>query len=128
MGSTSRSRRAASSATRPNGAGKTTTVRILVILLRPDAGHATVAGFDVVRQAQQIRSVIGLSGQYAAVENLTGRENLTMFGQLYQLPAEARRRADELLEQFALGDAAGIGRWSRPTRGGCAACSTSAAR
>ena len=70
----------------PNGAGKTTTVRILATLLRPDAGHATVAGFDVVKQAQQLRSVIGLSGQYAAVdENLTGRENLWMFGRLYQL-------------------------------------------
>jgi ABC-2 type transport system ATP-binding protein len=92
----------------PNGAGKTTTVRILATLLRPDAGHATVAGFDVVRQAQQLRHVIGLSGQYAAVdENLTGRENLWLFGRLYQLPsAEARRRADELLEQFALADAA----------------------
>ena len=78
----------------PNGAGKTTTVRILATLLRPDAGHATVAGFDVVKQAQQLRSVIGLSGQYAAVdENLTGRENLWMFGRLYQLSsAEARKR------------------------------------
>ncbi|MBA3643149.1 MAG: ATP-binding cassette domain-containing protein [Chloroflexia bacterium] len=92
----------------PNGAGKTTTVRILATLLRPDAGHATVAGLDVVRQAQQVRSVIGLSGQYAAVdENLTGRENLIMFGRLYQLSKEeARRRADELLEQFSLTDAA----------------------
>ncbi|MBA2447342.1 MAG: ATP-binding cassette domain-containing protein [Chloroflexi bacterium] len=92
----------------PNGAGKTTTVRILATLLRPDAGRAAVAGFDVVRQAQQVRSVIGLSGQYAAVdENLTGRENLIMFGRLYQLSkAEARRRADELLEQFALAAAA----------------------
>ena len=92
----------------PNGAGKTTTVRILATLLRPDAGRATVAGYDVVKQAQELRSVIGLSGQYAAVdENLTGRENLTMFGRLYQLPAaEARRRADELLEQFELTDAA----------------------
>jgi ABC-2 type transport system ATP-binding protein len=92
----------------PNGAGKTTTVRILATLLRPDAGRATVAGFDVVRQAQQIRSAIGLSGQYAAVdENLTGRENLTMFAWLYQLPsAEARRRAGELLEQFDLAAAA----------------------
>jgi ABC-2 type transport system ATP-binding protein len=92
----------------PNGAGKTTTVRILTTLLRPDAGHATVAGFDVVRQAQQLRHVIGLSGQYAAVdENLTGRENLWLFGRLYQLPsAEARRRADDLLEQFGLADAA----------------------
>ncbi len=70
----------------PNGAGKTTTVRILATLLKPDAGRATVAGFDVVTQAQQLRSVIGLSGQYAAVdENLTGRENLWMFGRLYQL-------------------------------------------
>ncbi|HEU5432003.1 MAG TPA: ATP-binding cassette domain-containing protein [Thermomicrobiales bacterium] len=88
----------------PNGAGKTTTVRILATLLRPDAGRATVAGCDVVRQAQQLRSVIGLSGQYAAVdENLTGRENLVMFGRLYQLAkAEARRRADELLDQFDL--------------------------
>jgi ABC-2 type transport system ATP-binding protein len=92
----------------PNGAGKTTTVRILATLLRPDAGHATVAGFDVVRQAQQLRSVIGLSGQYAAIdENLTGRENLWMFGRLYQLSsAEARKRAGELLEQFELADAA----------------------
>jgi ABC-2 type transport system ATP-binding protein len=92
----------------PNGAGKTTTVRILATLLRPDAGRATVAGFDVVRQAQQLRSVIGLSGQYAAVdENLTGRENLFMFGRLYQLSkSEARRRGDELLEQFDLADAA----------------------
>lgn len=92
----------------PNGAGKTTTVRILATLLKPDAGHATVAGFDVVRQAMQLRSVIGLSGQYAAVdENLTGRENLVMFGRLYQLQKDAaRRRADELLEQFTLADAA----------------------
>ncbi len=92
----------------PNGAGKTTTVRILTTLLRPDSGHATVAGLDVVRQPQQIRRMIGLSGQYAAVdENLTGRENLWLFGRLYQLPsAEARRRADDLLEQFGLADAA----------------------
>jgi len=91
----------------PNGAGKTTTVRILATLLKPDAGTATVAGFDIARQAHQLRSIIGLSGQYAAVdENLTGRENLTMFGRLYQLPkGEARTRADELLEQFDLVDA-----------------------
>ncbi|CAN5816255.1 daunorubicin resistance protein DrrA family ABC transporter ATP-binding protein [soil metagenome] len=91
----------------PNGAGKTTTVRILATLLRPDAGSATVAGYDVARQAQQVRSVIGLSGQYAAVdENLTGRENLWMFGRLYQLSsADARQRAGELLEQFDLSDA-----------------------
>ncbi|MEO8511175.1 MAG: ATP-binding cassette domain-containing protein [Chloroflexota bacterium] len=91
----------------PNGAGKTTTVRILATLLKPDAGRATVAGFDVVRQAQELRSVIGLSGQYAAVdENLTGKENLVMFGRLYQLPkAEARTRADELLDEFELDEA-----------------------
>jgi ABC-2 type transport system ATP-binding protein len=91
----------------PNGAGKTTTVRILATLLRPDGGHATVAGYDVASQADQIRSVIGLSGQYAAVdENLTGRENLWMFGRLYQLPSgEAKHRAAELLEQFTLTDA-----------------------
>jgi ABC-2 type transport system ATP-binding protein len=91
----------------PNGAGKTTTVRILATLLRPDAGRATVAGLDVVRQAQQLRTMIGLSGQYAAVdENLTGRENLWMFGRLYQLPSDvARTRTDELLEQFELSDA-----------------------
>jgi ABC-2 type transport system ATP-binding protein len=92
----------------PNGAGKTTTVRILATLLKPDAGRATVAGFDVVRQADQLRSVIGLSGQFAAVdENLTGRENLYMFGRLYQLPApESKQRAGELLEQFSLANAA----------------------
>jgi ABC-2 type transport system ATP-binding protein len=92
----------------PNGAGKTTTVRILTALLRPDAGRATVAGFDVVHQAQELRHACGLSGQYAAVdENLTGRENLWLFGRLYQLPsAVARRRAEELLEQFELAEAA----------------------
>jgi ABC-2 type transport system ATP-binding protein len=91
----------------PNGAGKTTTVRILATLLRPDSGRATVAGFDVVRQAQQLRSVIGLSGQYAAVdENLTGRENLWMFARLYQMPSTtAKQRATELLEQFDLVEA-----------------------
>jgi ABC-2 type transport system ATP-binding protein len=91
----------------PNGAGKTTTVRILATLLRPDSGRATVAGFDVVRQAQQLRSVIGLSGQYAAVdENLTGRENLWMFARLYQMPTTtAKQRAVELLEQFDLVEA-----------------------
>src|SRR5215208_3020980 len=84
----------------PNGAGKTTTVRILATLLRPDAGRATVAGFDVVREAQRVRSVIGLSGQYAAVdENLSGRENLEMFARLYRFSAtESRLRAGELLE------------------------------
>ncbi|HEX4743935.1 MAG TPA: ATP-binding cassette domain-containing protein [Candidatus Limnocylindria bacterium] len=92
----------------PNGAGKTTAIRILATLLKPDGGRATVAGFDVRRDAQRIRSVIGLSGQYAAVdENLTGRENLVLFGRLYQLPAaESRRRADDLLARFDLLDAA----------------------
>ncbi len=92
----------------PNGAGKTTTVRILTTLLKPDAGSARVAGLDVVRDAQAVRRRIGLSGQYAAIdENLTGRENLWMFGRLYGLPsAEAKRRADELLERFSLDDAA----------------------
>jgi len=92
----------------PNGAGKTTTVRILATLLKPDAGHATVAGFDVVKQAHQLRSVIGLSGQYAAVdENLTARENLWMFGRLYQLSSnDSRQRTGALLEQFDLGEAA----------------------
>ncbi len=92
----------------PNGAGKTTTVRVLATLLRPDSGRATVLGHDVVRDAQRLRHQIGLSGQYAAVdENLTGAENLWMFGRLYQLPsAEARTRAGELLEQFALSAAA----------------------
>ncbi len=92
----------------PNGAGKTTTVRILATLLRADGGRATVAGLDVSSRAQAVRKLIGLSGQYAAVdENLTGRENLWMFGRLYQLPSsEASRRADELLERFALENAA----------------------
>lgn len=92
----------------PNGAGKTTAVRILTTLLRPDAGRAEVAGLDVVRQADLLRSRIGLTGQYAAVdEYLTGRENLEMFGRLYRLPKkQARRRADELLERFDLASAA----------------------
>src|SRR4051812_27465756 len=92
----------------PNGAGKTTTVRILTTLLRPDAGSAQVAGFDVVRDAAKLRSHIGLAGQYAAVdENLTGHENLYMVGRLYHFPKDdARRRADELLDRFDL-EAAG---------------------
>jgi ABC-2 type transport system ATP-binding protein len=92
----------------PNGAGKTTTVRILATLLRPDSGRATVLGYDVQREAQRLRQEIGLSGQYAAVdENLTGAENLWMFGRLYQLPsATAKARAGELLEQFGLTAAA----------------------
>jgi ABC-2 type transport system ATP-binding protein len=92
----------------PNGAGKTTVVRMLTTLLRPDAGKATVAGYDVIDDPQAVRATIGLSGQFAAVdENLTGRENLWLFGRLYQLSsAEARTRAEELLEQFSLTDAA----------------------
>jgi ABC-2 type transport system ATP-binding protein len=92
----------------PNGAGKTTTVRVLTTLLRPDAGRATVLGIDVVAQPQRVRERIGLSGQYAAVdENLTGRENLVMVGRLYHLGLRtARMRATELLEQFELTEAA----------------------
>ena len=92
----------------PNGAGKTTTVRMLTTLLRPDAGKAVVAGHDVVAEPQAVRARIGLSGQFAAIdENLTGRENLWLFGRLYQLPsADATQRAGELLEQFGLADAA----------------------
>jgi ABC-2 type transport system ATP-binding protein len=91
----------------PNGAGKTTAVRILATLLKPDAGRATIAGHDVVRESDVVRHLIGLSGQYAAVdENLTASENLWLFGRLYQLSsAEARQRATELLEQFDLVDA-----------------------
>lgn len=91
----------------PNGAGKTTIVRMLTTLLRPDGGHASVAGFDVVRQPGDVRSVIGLTGQYAAVdEKLTGRENLAMVGRLLGLAKPAAiARADELLERFDLSDA-----------------------
>ena len=92
----------------PNGAGKTTTIRILTTLLEPDEGTATVAGLDVVRDAVRLRPIIGLAGQFAAVdENLTGLENLEMVGRLYHLPAaEARRRAKDVLERFELADAA----------------------
>ncbi len=88
----------------PNGAGKTTTVRILTTLLTPDAGHAEVNGIDIAADPQAVRRSIGLSGQYAAVdEYLTGRENLLMIGRLYHLGAQATRdRADELLAQFDL--------------------------
>jgi ABC-2 type transport system ATP-binding protein len=92
----------------PNGAGKTTAVRVLTTLLRPKSGSARVAGFDVVRQAADLRRHIGLAGQYAAVdENLTGFENLEMVGRLYHLGrARARERANELLEDFELDEAA----------------------
>jgi ABC-2 type transport system ATP-binding protein len=92
----------------PNGAGKTTVVRILTTLLKPDAGEATVAGLDVVNEAEALRSRIGLAGQYAAVdENLTGLENLTMVGRLYgKSRAESKRRGQDLLERFGLEDAA----------------------
>jgi ABC-2 type transport system ATP-binding protein len=92
-----------------NGAGKTTIVRILATLLAPDVGWARVAGFDVATQARAVKRLIGLSGQYAAVDAyLTGRENLRMIGRLYGLTREAaRRRADELLERFDLIDAGG---------------------
>ena len=92
----------------PNGAGKTTTVRVLTTLLVPDSGHATVAGIDVIKSPEKVREVIGLSGQYAAVdETLTGWDNLVMFGRLYHLsPKDSRARAIELLEQFSLSDAA----------------------
>jgi len=92
----------------PNGAGKTTAVRILATLLSPDEGHATVGGFDVVRQAHQVRQLIGLTGQFASVdENLTGTENLLLIGRLLGMDrAGARARARELLAEFHLEDAA----------------------
>ncbi|ALC23559.1 ATP-binding cassette domain-containing protein [Streptomyces pristinaespiralis] len=92
----------------PNGAGKTTLVRCLSTLIVPDAGHATVAGCDVVRQPRQLRRSIGLTGQYASVdEKLSGRENLYMIGRLLDLSRkDARRRAEELLERFSLTEAA----------------------
>ncbi|MFI9647673.1 ATP-binding cassette domain-containing protein [Streptomyces sp. NPDC052040] len=97
----------------PNGAGKTTLVRCLSTLITPDAGHAVVAGYDVVRQPRQTRRVIGLTGQYASVdEKLSGFENLYMIGRLLDLSRkEARSRADGLLERFSLTDAA-----KRPAR------------
>ncbi len=93
----------------PNGAGKTTTVRILSTLLTPDSGEVSVNGFDVVRKAADVRTVIGLTGQYAAVDELlTGRENLEMMGRLYHLSsAVSKKRAHDLLDQFDLVEAAG---------------------
>jgi oleandomycin transport system ATP-binding protein len=92
----------------PNGAGKTTAIRVLSTLLRPDAGRASVGGYDVVRQPKQVRRLIGLTGQYAAVDELlSGHENLYMIGRLLGLRApQARARAAELLEAFDLADAA----------------------
>jgi oleandomycin transport system ATP-binding protein len=92
----------------PNGAGKTTVVRMLATLVRPDAGSMRVGGFDVVREPARVRELIGLTGQYAAVdEELTGTENLVLIGRLLELSRrEARRRADELLEHFDLTGAA----------------------
>jgi ABC transporter DrrB family efflux protein len=97
----------------PNGAGKTTLVRILATLLAPDAGRAEVLGHDVVREPAAVRELLGLTGQFAAVDELlTGRENLEMFGRLFKLSREeARRRAGELLERFDLAQAA-----DRPAR------------
>jgi ABC-2 type transport system ATP-binding protein len=91
----------------PNGAGKTTLVRVLTTLLRPDAGWAQVAGFDVVKDATNLRSCIGLAGQSAAVdEMLTGRENLELVGRLYHLSkSERRKRAQDVLELFGIADA-----------------------
>ncbi|WP_433547516.1 ATP-binding cassette domain-containing protein [Streptomyces sp. CA-294286] len=98
----------------PNGAGKTTTVRMLTTLLRPDSGRATVAGYDVVRDADKLRRVIGLSGQYASVDDdLTAYENLRMMARLHHLGVRgSRARAHELLERFSLTKAA-----DRPVKG-----------
>ena len=92
----------------PNGAGKTTAVRILATLLKPDGGQASVCGYDVVRDAHQVRQLIGLTGQYASVdEGLSGTNNLVMIGRLLGLPrSEAKARASELLDRFELADAA----------------------
>jgi oleandomycin transport system ATP-binding protein len=92
----------------PNGAGKTTAVRVLATLLNPDAGRATVGGYDVVRDAHQVRQLVGLTGQYAAVdEMLTGTENLVLIGRLLGIPkGQAKLRAGELMAQFGLTEAA----------------------
>jgi ABC-2 type transport system ATP-binding protein len=100
----------------PNGAGKTTAIRILATLTRPDAGTATVAGYDISRQPELVRGCIGLAGQHAAVdEDLTGRENLAILGLMHHLGRRAAwRRADELLAEHGLADAAGrlVKTWS----------------
>ncbi|AFY33171.1 daunorubicin resistance protein DrrA family ABC transporter ATP-binding protein [Calothrix sp. PCC 7507] len=94
----------------PNGAGKTTTINCLTTLLKPDGGSATIAGYDVVTQPAAVRALIGLTGQFAAIdEELTARENLVLFGRLLRLSSiKAARRATELLEQFDLTTAANL--------------------
>jgi ABC-2 type transport system ATP-binding protein len=98
----------------PNGAGKTTTVKVFTTLIKPDSGTAVIDGVDVIAHPEQVRPMIGVSGQYAAVdENLTGFENLDMVGRLYHLtPSDSRARANELIEQFDLVDAK-----DRPVKG-----------
>ncbi|WP_104102435.1 ATP-binding cassette domain-containing protein [Arthrobacter sp. 08Y14] len=98
----------------PNGAGKTTAVKVLTTLIKPDAGTLSIDGIDVLADPKEVRRIIGVSGQYAAVdENLTGQENLRMVGRLYHLSAkEARTRAAELIDMFELTDAG-----NRPVKG-----------
>jgi ABC-2 type transport system ATP-binding protein len=98
----------------PNGAGKTTTVKVFTTLIRPDSGSATLGGVDVISHPEEVRRMIGVSGQYAAVdENMTGFENLDMVGRLYHLtPRESRARASELIEMFDLVEAG-----DRPVKG-----------
>ena len=108
----------------PNGAGKTTTVRILSTLITADRGTARIAGYDLTREADQVRSVIGVTGQFSAVDNLlTGEENLILMADLHHLGrAEGRRRAAGLLDRFGL--AGRPGRWPRPTPAACGGGST----
>jgi len=108
----------------PNGAGKTTAVRVLATLAAPTSGHASVAGYDVVRRADEVRRRIGFSGQHAALdEGITGSQNLQLLGRLRHLGARgARQRADELLERFELADAA-TG-WCARTPAACGGAST----